>query len=124
MSSIRLSEQHGVNPSLQQCYVCMKDVGVILFGRLKGDQEAPRKVCIDKEPCDECKKWMEQGVILISTRVGEEGDNPYRTGGWVVLKEDAVRRMPVDEALIEHMLKMRIAFIEDQVWDMLGLPRS
>ena len=33
---------------------------------------------IDKEPCEECKKLMEQGIMFCSVRNGEKGDNPYK----------------------------------------------
>ena len=52
---IRLSEKHGVNPSLIVCPVCGKDMAIALFGRLKGDAKAPMKVQ-GNELCDDCKK--------------------------------------------------------------------
>lgn len=58
---IRLSKKHGVNPSVTVCAVCGKDLGVALFGRLKGDVEAPRKV-FDAEPCDDCKTSFEKHI--------------------------------------------------------------
>ena len=122
--SLRLSENHGVNPSVEQCFVCMKDKGVVLFGKLKGDVEAPRTVCLDSEPCDECKKHMDMGIILISVRDGEEGGNPYRTGGWVVVREEFVERVFNPPELVEHVLKKRMAFMPDEAWNMLGLPRG
>lgn len=126
MSNIRLSEKHGVNPSLEQCFVCMKDVGVVLFGKLKGDAEAPGRVCLgpNSEPCDECKGFMEQGVILISVRKGESGNNPYRTGGWCVVKDEAITRWGMSPELEESILKRRMAFIDDETWNMIGLPRE
>jgi hypothetical protein len=125
---LRLSEQHGVNPSVEQCFTCMKDVGVVLFGRMKGDVEAPRKVCLghDSEPCEECKKHMEMGVILISVdeSKSEDMNNPWRTGGWVVVKEDLIKRVFKPDELVQHVLKRRMAFMPDDAWDMLGLPRE
>lgn len=124
---IRLSEKHGVNPALEQCFVCMKDVGVVLFGQLKGDAEAPRRVCLDKAPCDECKKLMELGIILISVdEKKSEGNmqNPWRTGGWVVIKEEAVRRIFEDAPILDQILDKRMAFISDEAWDTIGLPRG
>jgi hypothetical protein len=38
--SIRLSEKHGVNPSLMLCFYCGEASGVALLGRLKGDQDS------------------------------------------------------------------------------------
>ena len=123
---IFLSPQHGVNPSMMQCFYCMKDHGLVLFGRLRGDQEAPRQVCLDKEPCDECKKHMETGVILISVDASRSDDpqNPYRTGGWVVITEDAIRRIVKPKELSEDICRRRMAFVPDDAWDKIGLPRG
>lgn len=122
--SIRLSEKHGVNPTLLVCFLCGKETGVALLGLLKGDAEAPRRMC-DREPCDECKGYMEQGVILISVDESKTADpaNPHRTGGWVVLKDEAVTRV-FDPPMRERILKVRAAFLADDAWDRLGLPRG
>lgn len=125
---IRLSEQHGVNPSVEQCFTCMKDVGVLLFGKMKGDTEAPTRVCLghNSEPCDECKGHMEQGIILISVdeEKTEDMQNPWRTGGWVVVKEDFIKRVFQPEELVKDVLKRRMAFMPDDAWDLIGLPRG
>lgn len=176
--SIRLSEKHGVNPSLDLCFLCNEPKGVALLGRLPGDAEAPRQAVFDEEPCDKCLEWMKQGIILISvdesqsppekvrdctclrckhrfTWVVKYGptpnisgertircpkcnshvsaepiheracQNPYRTGGWCVIKEEAVRRMGITPPeLLEDICKKRVAFLPDEVWSMLGLPRG
>lgn len=128
MSSIRLSEKHGVNPSVEQCFYCMKDVGVILFGKMKEDKEAPRQVCLgpNSEPCTECKEWMEQGVILVSVdeEKSDDPENPWRTGGWIVVVDKAIRDMVQPEELAETILEQRFAFVPDTAWEMLGLPRG
>lgn len=51
---ITLSPKHGVNPSLLKCPICGKEYGLALFGRLKGDAEAPKQTT--GEPCDECQQ--------------------------------------------------------------------
>lgn len=135
--SIRLSEKHGVNPSVEQCFVCLKDVGVVLFGKINAgrharpadrDPQAPHKVCFghNSEPCAECKKHMEMGVILISVDEAKTDDerNPYRTGGWCVVNEDFIKRVFQPDELVEHVLKRRMAFMPDEAWDMIGLPRG
>jgi hypothetical protein len=122
---IRLSKKHGVNPSLITCFYCGEDSGVVLFGHLPNDAEAPHRAgCIDRQPCPKCVERMKQGIILISVRDGEEGDNPYRTGGWVLLKEEALLRVGIHpQELLDDILKRRVAFIPDNTWAMLGLPK-
>ena len=147
---IYVSERHGVNPSLEKCFLCGEAKGVVLFGKMtaykrekmlgkeiakqasygdKGTEDvaAPREVVIDMEPCDKCKGYMKQGIILIS--VDEEkskGDmkNPYRTGGWCVVKEEAIRRWLPPGKLLADIIEKRVAFLPDETWDMIGLPRG
>ena len=126
MSRVILSPRHGVNPSVECCFYCGKDRGVALLGRLPGDQEAPRRIVIDREPCDECKGYMEKGVILISVdeKLSDDKTNPWRTGGWCVVKDDFIERVVSDGALKDSILKKRVAFLPDDAWDHLGLPRG
>ena len=78
---------------------------------------------LNMDPCSECAGYMKQGIILISCGNEEIGNNPYRTGGWIVIKEEALGRM-IDEELFEDLKKKRFAFVPDAVWDMLKLPRE
>lgn len=111
MSGIILSKEYGANPSVFQCLVCGKGVGVALFGTAwKGPdgrtKEAPR-TCgpIDPEPCAECrKKYLEDGdgVLLVEAMMverphhdtsrrwkGEKEHFPQLTGGCAVIKRAA-----------------------------------
>lgn len=129
---MRVSPKHGLNPSLVNCYYCGEHKELALFGRLPGDQEAPREAVHDLEPCDTCVDLMSRGVLFISVRDGEidrtnqardKIPNPYRTGGWVVVREEAVSRIVAPDAAAD-LLRRRWAFIEDAVWDKIGLPRA
>lgn len=128
--SVRLSEKHGLNPSLVKCYFCGEDVAPL--GRLPGDAEAPRAGVHDMEPCDACASLMSRGVLLISVRdeeierinqAREEIPNPYRTGGWIVVRDEAVSRIFNAEDA-EDLRHRRWGYIEDQVWDTIGFPRA
>ena len=68
---------------------------------------------------------MEKGIIFISVDSAKTTDkeNLYRTGGWCVLKEAAVRRMIEDGPVKDATLRKRVAFVEDEVWAALGLPK-
>ena len=118
---IRLSKKYGVNPAIPVCFFCGKEKNqLILAGRLGvKDEEAPKHKVWDMEPCDECKKLMEMGIMLISIRDGETEPNPYRTGQMCVVKEEAAKRMFPNNG---EVLKMRMAFVEDNVWNLIGLP--
>jgi hypothetical protein len=124
--SIRVSQKYGVNPAIPVCFFCNeKKNEIMLAGRLKGDVEAPKDAVWDRRPCDKCIDYMKEGIILISVRDGEQGnDNPYRTGGWCVVREEMIGRISNSPAFTDRVLKMRMAFMEDAVWEKIGLPRG
>lgn len=62
--SIKLSEKHGVNPSMLCCPVCGKEYGIALLGKLKGDVEAPMRI-IGNELCDDCKMKAGQDKVYL-----------------------------------------------------------
>jgi hypothetical protein len=144
MSHINLSKEHGVNPGLENCFYCNEPKGVILYGAIgRGSKmhkavksaglelgrngEAPNGLVMDYEPCHKCQEYMKQGVILISVRGTDdekERRNPYRTGGWVVVKDELIERIVHPKELADAILEKRVAFIPDEAWDMIGLPRG
>lgn len=72
---ITLSEKHGLNPSLEVCLVCRKDMGIVMFGQLKDDVEAPKQVCLG-HLCDECTtkfKSEHKKILLETTEYGPTG---------------------------------------------------
>ena len=109
---------------MEQCYYCGQEKGVLLDTRLK--ETLPKAGGVfNNVPCDKCQEWMKQGVILISVKDGEEGENPYRTGGFCVVKEDALLEVAATLGAVEAMervVKNRVGFIHDSVWQALGLP--
>lgn len=133
MSGIRLSKEYGVNPTMTQCFYCCEPKDILLVGasskRMFGTDEAPRMCGIlDREPCQKCKEHMKAGIIIISVDESKSDDekNPYRTGGWWVIKEEAIRRMLGDGCpdLLADILKRRAVFMPDEVCDMIGLVKG
>jgi hypothetical protein len=121
-SSIRLSDKHGVNPSLMVCFYCGDDYGVALLGHCKGDAEAPRRAVFEMTPCPTCEGHMKLGVIFIET-LEDDPVNPSRTGRIVVIKEEAVREI-IKEPLLTEVLKMRATFVSSSAWKTIGLPQG
>lgn len=123
--SIPLSPKYGLNPAIPVCFYCGKDKNeIVLPGRMKGDVEAPAHAVWDREPCDDCKKFMEQGIILIQVRDGEtDMTNPYRLGGFVVATEEAVRRWLTGD-VVEEVCRKRVCFVPDEVWRAIGLDQA
>lgn len=72
------------------------------------------------EVTPQCPKCS--GVGVNSGPIKEEdSDNPYRTGGWIVVTDDYVRRV-VGKPLLGQLLEKRVAFVSNSTWRMLGLP--
>ena len=105
MTRIRLSEKHGVNPTIPECFFCGEPKNeVVLLGKLKDDAEAPMHCVLDYEPCDRCKEQMSQGVTLIEVTdrqpvdgrppIKAKGDIPvYPLGSYAVVKPEAAERV-------------------------------
>ena len=122
MGSITLHPEHGLNPTIPRCFFCGAEKNeVALLGRACKEQ-APRSMVLDMRPCEQCAEWMRRGCILISIRDGEpQSRDPYRTGRFAVMIDDAVQRI-FDPNAAELILKCRFAFIEDSAWDKIGIP--
>lgn len=84
--SITLSKEHGVNPSINHCFICGNEIGLILFGRLKGDVEAPRNCC-SGELCDDCKDKLKTHVAVLEVK---SESNPERTGRAIFIPKESV----------------------------------
>ena len=94
----RASKKYGINPSVDTCFICGKETSVVLFGTSYKDEngktaEAPRKTCTG-QLCNKCQKVIDEGgIFFIAVKDGESGNNPYRTGQIIAIKEEAVQRM-------------------------------
>ena len=127
--SIKLSPKHGVNPSVGVCFWCGKDDGtVVLPGRIgmvrdNEDIQAPHRAVWSYDPCEKCRKGMEQGITFIeASHEPIEGWPPmgepvpyapaaYPTGRWSVMTEEATRRIFTDD-VVPDILKNRKAFMD------------
>lgn len=122
---LRLHRKYGVNPTIPTCFFCGKEKNEILLLGAAYKGEAPMHIgVVDHRPCEECERWMKQGVILVSVKDGSDPKSPYRTGGWAVVTEEAIRRMFAPDSMVQALLKGRFGFVEDVAWDRFGLPRG
>lgn len=111
--SITLSPKYGLNSSLLKCFVCGKDAGIALLGKLKNDEKAPKEMTDKTIFCNDCQNVINQdGLLVISVRDSESGDNPYRTGKMVGITKEAKNRIFKD-------IKTNICYMEDSVFDKL-----
>lgn len=106
--SLTLSAKHGLNPSVETCAICGKDMSVVCFGAHYKDEngkhtEAPHKICMGHY-CEDCQKVIDNGgIFFIEVLDGQSGNNPYRTGRLCAVKEEAVKRMFHGYAKVNYM---------------------
>jgi len=147
---IVLSNKYGGNPSMNLCYYCQKEVSdILLMGRMRDDAEAPRQMTYHMDPCNKCREFMQQGVILIEVTSEEEMvkveqeqrewqnqygylpdrkkpfpgyfiPNPTRAGGWWVVKDDLIRRT-IGREMADYIIKHRWCFLPTEAAKALGL---
>ncbi|MHC4951494.1 MAG: hypothetical protein ACYTEU_11005, partial [Planctomycetota bacterium] len=108
---MRLHKKYGLNPTMTNCYFCNEPDSILLPGSAtKKFKEAglaaedgemkPNIGVLDMTPCSKCADFMKKGIILISIKddttekqMKASISNPYRTGAWCVVKQEAVERM-------------------------------
>jgi len=123
---MKLHKDHGVNPTMRQCFWCKESTGEILLlgNAFKG--EAPMYMVTDYNPCDQCMKNFDQGILLIEvsktplTEKQPDLSGAYPTGSYWVVTEDAIKRM-LQESIAEDIFQARKAFITKQDAIKLGL---
>ena len=70
--------------------------------------------------CSRCEDAMKIGVFIM---MAEERDGkPVRLGPVVCIKEEAFKKIPMDQALIDQALKKRAIYMDREAWIKLGLP--
>lgn len=67
---------------------------------------------------------FKHGDVTMQKKGIRPTDNPFRSGCWVVVAEQFITRVIHPPELVEHMLKVRFAFVPDAAWDRLGLPKG
>lgn len=135
--------------ALAKCFYCLEGGDLLLHKHFKDISEIDGKV-IHMEPCSKCKEYMQQGIIFITIDSAKSDPNwhvappdsrlpkvnqfgceipgsswgfipdPFRTGGFAVVKEEAVRRFTT-EPMLSTVLKHRWTFIEHEVAVQIGL---
>lgn len=125
---------------LTQCFYCGEASDILLDTRMR-DTFPPGMAVYNMRPCSACEEHMKAGIILISVKVGEMEKvkqeeayyrrhhdsfagfcpNPFRSGGWWVIKEEALRRLVHPAELADHIAKLRWSFIPDDAAEKMGL---
>jgi len=113
--------------ALTKCFYCGEDYKILInkFPKnkksIKAIKAAHGKV-VDTEPCQKCAEHMKQGIIIIAVDKNKTTNpkNPYRTGGWFVVKENLIRNIVKNKDTVKSVIKRRVAFIEDKALREVG----
>lgn len=108
-----ISEKHGLNPSINVCFFCGKDKEVVLFGKLKNDIKAPKRILSDYKPCPECAKTHAQGRLVIEVVTTDTGSTPivegaWPTGRWCVISKDIAAKLFKDSNTLPVLLEQEL----------------
>jgi hypothetical protein len=118
--------------ALTKCFFCLGPGAIVMNTRLTEQLarsiESMHDKVLDMTPCSTCKGYMKQGIVLMTFDPDQsEPDwnkeripNPYRSGGFFVLKESAFKRLLTGSA-VDFALKNRWIFVEHEVAEQLGL---
>lgn len=125
--NIRLSPEHGLNPTMGICMWCGEPTNEIaLLGKLPKDAEAPRYSVVSYEPCDKCKETWNKGIALIECSEARPDNRPpftknvygnevYPTGRFIVLSVEGVKHF-----FDRDMEVGKILAIDEQVYSKLA----
>jgi len=115
---LKISPEHGLNPSVMACPVCGKDTGVALCGYMRGDKKSPVKM-LDLDPCKDCREELDRHalhdfvIVLLDDTYTEGSFWPwFKT--YVVVKREAARRILSEgfgmheETVDEHIKRGKI----------------
>lgn len=100
--SIKISPNHGLNPTIPICFWCGEEKNEIaIMGKInEHDDEMPMHACLDYEPCESCQNKMKLGVTVIEATTTSNAatnvpmqSNAYPTGRWSVVTRDFINRI-------------------------------
>jgi hypothetical protein len=93
--SIKLSEKHGVNPSITLCPICGKEFGIALFGKLQNDEEAP-KYTISYTPYEECIEKAGDNIYIVEV---DSKQNKF-LGRYILIPKENIIEEKQSESLL------------------------
>lgn len=120
----------GVALVKELCPACTKEMDgpIVLNKRLnktaakKVEDMHGQVVGVADHFCEECQGYADQGIIFVGIYEDKTEDmsNPYRSGLFAVVKEDAVKDM-VEEPLLSRILEKRMTYIDHDVAIQMGM---
>jgi len=118
---------------MTNCWICGEGAEIVINKQLRKTLNmnlgsAPDIICSDCE----AKSKDNDGIWVISIKDGDEPSsdnelwNPYRTGGLILLKKEALRNAfeawKVSEKMVKLIDKHIYFYLSNAQWEALGLP--
>ena len=90
--------------------------------RAKNKQHIGEPSYINYEPCDDCKKWWSNGIVVIQVEDNPNGkmeiiENVYPTGKWVVISEEDVKKVLTDYPALDKIIESKTMYVNIDDWD-------
>lgn len=94
------------------CKYCGEIIGLETRACKVGDNDS--NVIFSDEPCEQCKKNMEHGIMIVETENGQKDiDMPVRTGRYIVIDEKSFKSL----FKIGDKKKARFFFMENSLFE-------
>ena len=118
-----------IGVALTKCFYCGENSDILMNTILTKHIADKVKDChgkvVSMKPCTQCKTYMEMGIILLTyDNEKSKGNDIYRTGGFFVVREEAVTRWYKDKETLDKVLEGRFTFIEHNLAEKMGLFNS
>lgn len=94
--TIKLSKQHGLNPTMNVCFFCGQNKNLIILGKLKNDAKAPNKILADYQPCKTCAEKIARGRLVLEVTTQDPGTVPIAPGAWPTGRWCVISRKAAD----------------------------
>jgi hypothetical protein len=124
---IKLHGKYGLNHTIALCFWCGEESGTIALLGASYNQQAPRTMFINYDPCDKCAERMTRGIQLVeftNTPVVPAQiplmKDVWPTGRWLVLKPDSfarIFRIESDPELYERIVKSRFGLVQPELFE-------
>jgi len=119
-----VSPKYGMNSTMAVCFWCGNDKGHYQLGRLNdNDDKAPKRMVVDYEMCDDCKKDAKDKIHVIKVCCisrddmlpiikDVNGNNLYPDSS-VLVDRELIKELVHDERLLDDILSSGRYYINE-----------
>lgn len=121
--------------AIHRCFYCCEPKNEIVMSKNLGNCKVNKELneshdkVVNMIPCEDCQERMKQGIILIGVdydksppgweTVTDTMPTPYRTGHFIVVKDQFIEDNIKDSDMKDKVLKLRWTFIPKEIAEQL-----